>query len=87
MLDDLIILAAQKYLAPDWLVIDSLEDEEIMTKKMLNHINYDEKKEKKLSFILAVIPTLLTVFCIYSRINGESLFRFLEFFLCLISTE
>ena len=67
VLDDLIILAAQKYLAPDWLVIDSLEDEEIMTKKMLNHINYDEKKEKKLSFILAVIPTLLTVFCIYKQ--------------------
>lgn len=65
IIDDLIIFAAQKYLSPDWLVIDSLEDEEMMSQKMLSHINYDEKKEGKVSILFALIPMCMMVFFLY----------------------
>lgn len=62
--DDLIIYKAQKYLALDWLTIDSAIDDEQMSKKMEEYINYDEKKELKLSIALSIVPAVITLICI-----------------------
>lgn len=55
VLDDMILLKAQGYLAVDYLTLDLLEQEEYYVAKMKRYQEYDEKKERKLSFILAGI--------------------------------
>ncbi len=52
-LDDLILLRAQTYLTADWLRMDLFE-EEGAEKKMREFKNYDEKKQKRFSFLLAL---------------------------------
>lgn len=61
LLDDLIILQAQRYLETDWLTIDVLENDVDYEKKIKDFYAYDEKKEKKLSVILAAIAGILVV--------------------------
>ncbi len=55
VLDDLIVLRAQSYLGIDWLTLDILDNKVDYEKKMREFYAYDERKEKKLSFILAGI--------------------------------
>ncbi len=61
ILDDLMILRGQSYLEADWLTIDMTKGDNY-TEKLKNYSNYDEKREKKLSYILAAGPMALTVF-------------------------
>lgn len=65
IIDDLIIYRAQKYLTVDWLLIDSVQDEAELCAKMEAHISYNEKKERRLSIILSIIPAIITCFCVY----------------------
>lgn len=54
LLDDMILLKAQNYLAEDYLTLDALREEEYYAKKMKQYQEYDEKKDKMLSRILAL---------------------------------
>lgn len=54
ILDDLIFTRAQKYLAIDWLALDGHTDE-ADAKKIEEYYRYDERKEKRLSVVLAVV--------------------------------
>lgn len=54
ILDDLIFTRAQKYLAIDWLALDGHTDE-ADAKKIEAYYRYDERKEKRLSVVLAVV--------------------------------
>lgn len=61
VIDDFILLYAQKFLAVDWCTMQILEEESIAQKKMKSFREYDEKKEKRLSYILGGISTVVTV--------------------------
>ena len=52
VINDGIILKAQKYLMVDWISLQLTENEEYYIKKMHEFKNYDEKKERKLSIAL-----------------------------------
>lgn len=54
ILDDLIFTRAQKYLAIDWLALDGQTDE-ADAKKIEEYYRYDERKEKRLSVVLAAV--------------------------------
>lgn len=58
ILDDLIFTRAQKYLAIDWLALDGHTDE-ADAKKIEEYYRYDERKEKRLSVVLAVVTAAL----------------------------
>lgn len=59
VLDDMILSKAQKFLAADWLMLDiQMEGKE--TEKMERYYAYDERKEKRLSAVLAVLMALVT---------------------------
>lgn len=59
LLDDLILVRGQKFLAVDWLTIDH-EDEEQQEQRMKRFLEYDKRKEIRLSCVLAVLGVLLT---------------------------
>lgn len=61
VVNDFIILKAQKFLTVDWLSLQLTEDEEYYVKKMQEMKAYDEEKEKKLSMVLGSICGLLTL--------------------------
>ncbi|MCD7709156.1 MAG: hypothetical protein LUI02_04710, partial [Clostridiales bacterium] len=61
VLDDMIFLKAQNYLAVDWLLVDvSAGDDEL--KKIEGYHNYDPKKDRILSIILALPCIAVAVF-------------------------
>lgn len=62
VLDDLLLFKAQSFLAVDWLRMDLAEQEENDLRKMEDFMNYEEGKEKRLSFLLAAAFLALTVF-------------------------
>lgn len=62
VLDDLIFFKAQKYMATDWLEIDR-EDEKEQEKRMNRFLNYDRKKEMRLSLFLSGFTAILTIVC------------------------
>ena len=55
VINDGIILKAQKYLMVDWISLQLTEKEEYYIKKMHEFKSYDEKKERKLSIVLGCI--------------------------------
>lgn len=59
VINDLIIYRCQKYLAVDWIQLQLTDTEEYYIKKMESFKNYDETKEKRLSFMLGAIGILL----------------------------
>ena len=63
--DDLVIMQAQKLMAVDWIKLQLNEDDEYYVTKMEDFQNFDEKKEKKLSYLLGAAGTVITVvaFC------------------------
>ena len=61
MVNDFIILKAQKFLMVDWITLQLTEEEEYYVKKMKEFQNYAESKEKKLSMVLGVIGSALTI--------------------------
>lgn len=61
VVDDFIIYQAQKYLQVDWIQLQLTEDELYYAKKMESYFNYDEKKDKRLSFVLGSIGCIITL--------------------------
>lgn len=62
LIDDLIILKAQKYLSVDWLTLHLMKEEEYYVKKMREFREYDEKKEGRVSKVLGCVGLLVTLF-------------------------
>lgn len=67
ILDQIIIYRGQKGLAVDWLRLDEMEDEEYYADKMKQYKEYDEKKEKRNSILISIIPLISTAIFIYLR--------------------
>lgn len=65
--NEFIFLRAQKYLAVDWLIIDDMEEEKDVEKKMKEYRLYDEQKGRKQSLFLALIPIGLFVFYLWKQ--------------------
>lgn len=61
VLNDCIVYRCQKYLAVDWIQMHLTEDEEYYVRKMESFCNYDETKERKMSYILGCISLLFCV--------------------------
>ncbi|MBQ8040195.1 MAG: hypothetical protein IJ274_10070, partial [Lachnospiraceae bacterium] len=61
MIDDVIILRAQKYLSVDWLTLRFQEEEDYYRKKMIEYKSYDEKKERKVSVITGSIALAVSI--------------------------
>ncbi|MBP3677633.1 MAG: hypothetical protein J6I97_04730 [Agathobacter sp.] len=61
VVNDCIILRAQKFLMADWITLQLTEEEEYYVKKMQEFHNYAESKEKKLSMVLGVLGSALTI--------------------------
>ncbi len=62
MVDDIVIVKAQKYLSVDWLQMPVSENEDYYIKKMRAYKNYDERKERRNSLILGGIAMMVSVF-------------------------
>lgn len=62
LLDEIILLKGQKYLEEDWLSVDQVKEESYYEKKMEEYQKYDEKKEKRKSWILSGFLAGLCVF-------------------------
>uniref|UniRef100_UPI004057897E hypothetical protein n=1 Tax=Agathobacter sp. TaxID=2021311 RepID=UPI004057897E len=58
--DDIILWKGQKYLAVDWCTMQILEEEDAAERKMKSFYEYDEKKEKRLSYLLGGISLAAT---------------------------
>lgn len=67
VIDDIILLKAQGYLAVDYLTLDKLLQEEYYVKKMKQYRQYDERKERKLSIILSSAFSGVVVFMFITR--------------------
>lgn len=67
VLDDFILLRAQKYLCCDWLTIDLIDKQEDYEKKMAEYLNYQWEKQKRLSLILAIGAGMVTLICLLQR--------------------
>lgn len=63
VLDDLIFQKAQNYLAVNWFMLDC-EDEKKQAQRMERFLDYDKKKEVRLSIVLAAIPLCLSIVCL-----------------------
>lgn len=61
VINDVIILKAQKYLMVDWISLQLTENEEYYIKKMHEFKNHDEKKEQRLSKVLGFIGIGITI--------------------------
>lgn len=61
VINDLIIFKAQGYLMVDWITLQLTETEEYYVKKMEELRNFDEKKERRISYILGAVGIVLTV--------------------------
>lgn len=61
IINDLIVYKAQKFLMVDWIKLQLTEDEEYYVKKMQEFHNFNEKKEKRLSFFLGGIGMVITL--------------------------
>lgn len=67
VINDLIVLKAQKFLMVDWISLQLTEQEEYYVKKMQEFRSFNEKKEKRLSLILGIIGILITLICAVKR--------------------
>ena len=67
VLDQLIILRAQKSLMVDWIRLDEMENEEYYARKMEEFKNYDEKKDKRLSLLISIVPIAIAIVCVFFR--------------------
>ena len=72
VLDELILLKGQSYLAPDWLSMDEAEDDAYYEKKMTAYRKYDPAKEYALSFLLgaAALAGSIMAFWFWGRFAG-----------------
>lgn len=62
VLDERILSRAQKFLTVDWLLIDN-EDEQEQEQRMKRYLEYDVRKERRLSVGLTVAALALTILC------------------------
>ena len=68
IVNDLIVFKAQKFLMVDWIKLQLTEDEGYYVKKMQEFHDFNEKKEKRLSFILGGIGLMITcVFVLWKK--------------------
>lgn len=63
VLDEWILLKGQSYLAPDWLTMDEVGDDDYYGKKMQDYQSYDSAKDKGLSILLGAGAAVFTVAC------------------------
>ena len=61
LVDDIVILKAQKYLSVDWLNLQLVKDEDYYVKKMQEFKSFDEKKDGRLSWIMGSIGLVISV--------------------------
>lgn len=61
IMDDFLLLKAQKFLAVDWCTLQILEEDSIAEKKMQSFRAYNEKKEKCFSYVLGSVSLLITI--------------------------
>lgn len=61
IIDDFLLLKAQKFLAVDWCTLQILEEDSIAEKKMQSFRAYNEKKEKRLSYVLGSVSLIITI--------------------------
>lgn len=59
--NDFVILKAQKMATADWISVQLTEDDDYFVKKMEDFMTYDEKKEKRLSMLLGMIGSVLSL--------------------------
>lgn len=59
VLDEMILLKGQSYLAPDWLTLDEMGDNAYYEKKMQEYRDYNDSKDKGLSILLGVGAAIL----------------------------
>lgn len=69
VIDDLIILAGQRFLEVNYLTIDLFDEDEHCSKKMQEYRDFNENKEKAKSFLMAIIPAAITIILV---INGKT---------------
>ena len=67
ILDDWIVIRAQKFLAIDWIALSNQENEEYYVKKMQEYRTYDVKKEKRLSYLLGTGGLILAGYFFFIR--------------------
>jgi hypothetical protein len=65
IVDDLVVLLAQRYLTADWIGLQLMEDEEYYLQKLEDFRGYDENKEKRLSYGLGAVSGCLGAVCFY----------------------
>lgn len=63
MIDELILLKGQSYLAPDWLTMDEVGDDAYYEQKMENYRQYNPVKDQGLSLLLGGCAGVITVIC------------------------
>lgn len=63
VLDDLILLRAQKFLAPDWLTFDEAGEDSYYEKKMESYRNYNAGRDRRISWVLGAVAIIAAVFC------------------------
>lgn len=61
VINDLIIWSGQKFLIVDWITLQLTETEEYYVKKMNELKNFDEQKEKRMSYALGGIGIVVTI--------------------------
>lgn len=67
IIDELIILRAQKKLCVDWLILDVLDEEEYYEKKMKEYKEYDKKRDMRTSILLSLIPVVMCAVSLYFK--------------------
>lgn len=70
VLNDLILLRGQNYLAVHWITFDDFDKESNIESKMSDFRNYDEKKGMRQSLVLAGIPMILAIWNLW---NGKEI--------------
>lgn len=61
VIDDFFLLKAQNFLAVDWCTMQMLEEDAVAEQKMQLFREYEERKEKRLSYLLGSISLIITI--------------------------
>ncbi|MCI7321767.1 MAG: hypothetical protein MR508_00420 [Lachnospiraceae bacterium] len=80
ILDERILLQAQKYMAVDWLSLE-INDEKEDEAKIRSFYNYNEKKDRRLSMILTVLSLAATAVAFFF---GKKAFGAIGLLLCVL---
>lgn len=83
VVDDLIIFGGQSYLSVDYLLLDVFDSKIDYAKKMENYRNYNPKREKRFSILLASMAFIMTLLCFLLKHQWMTLLGIALFFICI----